>query len=199
MSFSPRTPFPRWQTTILPARGTDWNDDKLARLDAEHLKPLLKKRGTQRSMGRLSPKEALELALRIITRLPASAQRRRRLLSGALAQLDAHAAAKLHAFAADLRRGYGVSEAGVRRDSAGMLGRRTQPRASAPYRLFTTERVPSPGLRAIDMTPPAGDPGWRGDSRGRLSAQAVSRAAEARQGYEALIARVAAKRPPRGE
>ena len=195
MSSSRRAPCASWQTIIPPIGGIHWSEEKLAQLDAEHLKRLLKKRGTKSAMGRLSPRESLDLALRIITLLPVSAQRRRRLLASTLTQFDARGAAKLHTFAADLRRGYGMSEPDAPRGRPGVPGKRKS-REGAPQRLFA-QPVPAFPLRAIDMTPPVGDAAGRSDSRGRFSAQEAPRYAEATQVYDSLLARMTAKRTPR--
>jgi hypothetical protein len=194
MSTSRRAPRAGWQTIIPPTGGIHWSDEKFAHIEADGLERLLPKRGTKGTAGRLGPKESLDLALRIITRLPASAQRRRRLLASILKQFDAQGAARLHAFAADLRRGYSKSETGAPPDRPVASGKR-RAHEGAPPRLFA-EPVPSP-LRTIDMTPPD-SAGWRGGSHRRFSAQAAPRYAEAKQEYDSLLARVATRHTPRG-
>ena len=197
MSRSRSTPPPRWQTTIYPPGRIDWSDDKLARLNAGHLKLLLENLGTQRAIGRLSAKEALDLARRIIARLPASADSRRRLLSHTLMQLDAQAAADFHLFAAELRWRFGPSVAPAPRRSIDNLSRRPPPREVAPHRLFAMDGLLASGLRSTDVTPVAGDHGWSLGSGGRVLVEQARRYAEAQRMYEALIARLASKRAPR--
>jgi hypothetical protein len=196
MSRSRSRPSPRWQTTIYPPGRIDWSDDKLARLNAGHLKLLLENLGTQRAIGRLSAKESLDLARRIIARLPPSAERRR-LLSRALMQLDAQAAADFHLFAAELRWRFDPSDAPAPRRSTDNLSRRPPPSKAAPHRLFAMDGSLASGLRITDVRSVAGDRAWSLDGRGRVLVEQARRYAEAQRTYEALIARLASKRAPR--
>jgi hypothetical protein len=196
MSRSRSTPPPRWQTTVYPPDRIDWSDDKLARLNAGHLRRLLEDLGTQRAIGRLSAKEALDLARRIIARLPASPQSRRGLLSRTLMQLDAQAAADFYLFVAELRWRFGRSDVPAQRASTDILGGRPPSHEAAPYLLLATDGLLASDVPIADMMPAAGARGWLRDSRGRLRAQPARRYAEAQQTYELLIARVA-KRAPR--
>lgn len=104
----------------------DWNDEKLAGLDAKQLKALLENLRIQREAGRVSDEAAEDLTRRITARLPASALTARRTRPRALALLDARVAAGLGGLALALGRRYDLSDATARERSAGIVGFRPQ-------------------------------------------------------------------------
>jgi hypothetical protein len=61
------------QNKTYPPGRIVWGDDKLACLDADQLKNLLRNLGMQRAIGRVTAADALDLARRITARLPAAA------------------------------------------------------------------------------------------------------------------------------
>ena len=197
MSRSRSTPAPRWQTTICSHGRIEWSDEKLARLTAEHLKRLLENLGWQRIIGRLSAKEALDLARRIIARLPASAGSKRCLLSRTLMQLDAQAAADFQLFAAELRWRFGLRDVAAQRAATETRGESPPPDDAAPYLLAATDGLLASGVPIADMMSAASERDWSRDSRGRVRAQPARCYAEAHQTYEALIARLRSKGAPR--
>jgi hypothetical protein len=70
-----------------------------------------------------------------------------------------------------------------------------QPHESGRYVILATEDLLEAGLPIAEVMPASRDYGWSRDSRERMRAQPAESFAEAQRMYEALIARVATKRP----
>lgn len=114
------------QVSIPAPSRLDWNDEKLAQLNAEQLKNLLANLDLQRSIGRISAEAASELSQRIAARLPARALTVRRTRSRVLTELDGRVARDLGDFAARLGRQYDLTDGTAREKSIDVPGFRPE-------------------------------------------------------------------------
>ena len=183
---------------ISPPGRIDWSDEKLARFNAEHLQRLLEDLGTQRAIGRISTKEALDLARRIVALLPASVLDRRRLLSRTLAQLDAQAAAEFRALALAVTQRNGVSGVSPNQESAEILWFIPPPYDEAAWHLQSDSDCLLEYDEAVaSLLAESAERSRLGENRGRMSVRLARCYAEAQETYRALITRLVAKPAPR--
>jgi hypothetical protein len=104
-----------------------WTDERLATLDKTQLANLLENLRTQLTSGRVSEATAVDLEVRIKSRLPTPKATPRRKRSRSEVQAEARAAEQLGDLAAELARRYDLSAESAIKASTGVKGFRAEP------------------------------------------------------------------------
>ena len=126
-----------------------WTDERLAALDKAQLVNLLENLQTQRSCGRVSEATAVDLEVRIKSRLPAPRSAPRRKRPRGEIRAEARAAEQLGDLAAELARRYDLSAESAVKASAGIKGFRAEPMTDSKGHARTGSSVRS-GVVAVE-------------------------------------------------
>jgi hypothetical protein len=135
--------------TYTPPSLVVWTDERLAALDKTQLANLLENLRTQLTSGRVSEATAVDLEVRIKSRLPTPKAAPRRKRARSEIRAEARAAEQLGDLAAELARRYDLSAESAVKASAGIKGFRAEPMTDSKGHARTGASVRS-GAAAVE-------------------------------------------------
>lgn len=135
--------------TYTPPSLVVWTDERLATLDKSQLANLLENLRTQLTSGRVSEATAVDLEVRIRSRLPTPKAAPRRKRPRSEIRAEARAAEQLGDLAAELARRYDLSAESAVKASAGVKGFRAEPMTDSKGHARTGASVRS-GAAAVE-------------------------------------------------